>query len=119
MNETSFKEKVEKWIENNKFWFVKYWAGSKYTKNGIPDILACIHGRFYGLELKSDNGRPELLQLVNLRKIRSAGGIGILLYPKDFERFKVFSDDPVNPRNYLWYENNIIEQDKWFYKLNK
>ena len=91
------------------------WAGAKYTKEGIPDILACIHGTFYGIEDKAPNGRPKLLQLVNLRKIRESGGVGVLLYPKDFEKFKAL----VNCKfiGYAWYKENIALQDEWYEKL--
>lgn len=47
----------------------------------------CCNGWFLGVELKAQNGRPEELQLYNLREISKAGGIGILLYPRDFEQF--------------------------------
>ena len=47
MKETAFKNKVEKYLINIGAWYIKYWAGSKFTKEGIPDILACINGNFY------------------------------------------------------------------------
>ena len=118
MKETPFKEKVEKLLKEKEAWFIKYWAGSKFTKEGMPDMFACIYGRFYGLELKGDGGRPKLLQLVTLRDIRKAGGIGLLLYPNDFKNFETFIDDPVAQENFSWYQNNIQEQINWFEKLS-
>ena len=116
--ESSFDKKVESFIESQGGWFIKYWAGPKFTKEGIPDILACIHGRFYGIEDKAHNGKPKLLQLVNLRKIREAGGVGILLYPKDFGYFKEFvMTNGVSFKD--WYKDNIRLQDEWFEKLNR
>lgn len=117
MKETPFKTKVEKFLTAHGAWFIKYWAGAKYTKEGIPDILACINGRFYGLELKGDDGTPRLLQLVKLRDIRKAGGIGLLLYPNDFKYFKEFIDEPLLASNDFWYRKNIEYQDYWFNKL--
>lgn len=64
------------------------WGGGEFTKAGVPDILACVNGYFLGIELKAPRGRPSDLQLYNLRQIDEAGGFGILLYPKDFQRFK-------------------------------
>jgi len=86
--EKSFETKVKDYIENYGGWFIKYWGGGKYTKTGIPDLLACINGDFYGIEVKSETGKPSTLQLMNLNKINNAGGYAILLYPKDFENFK-------------------------------
>ena len=86
--EKSFETKIKDYIENCGGWFIKYWGGGKYTKTGIPDLLACINGDFYGIEVKAPNGRVSTLQLMNLNKINNAGGYAILLYPKDFENFK-------------------------------
>ena len=47
--------------------------------------------------------------------IRSAGGYGILLYPKDFELFKEFNEHKT-VRN-AWYVSNIEEQQRWKIKL--
>ena len=113
MKETAFKNKVEALLTDNNAWYIKYWAGSKFTKEGIPDILACINGKFYGIELKGDGGRPMLLQLIKLRNIRKAGGIGILLYPKDLNRFENF----INGSDESWYHENKQKQLDWFNKL--
>lgn len=116
MKETPFKNKVEKMLDDHNAWYIKYWAGAKYTREGIPDILACINGMFYGMELKGDGGKPTLLQLINLKKIRKAKGIGVLLYPKDLNKF----EDLINGKllGQTWYEKNIMEQDEWRKKLS-
>jgi len=116
MKETPFKMKVEKFLDDHNAWYIKYWAGAKYTKEGIPDVLVCINGKFYGMELKGDGGKPTLLQLVNLKKIRKAKGIGVLLYPKDLSKF----EDLINGKlsGQTWYEKNIMEQSEWYKKLS-
>ena len=86
--EKNYENKVKKFLEEQGAWLVKYWAGASYTKAGIPDVLACVNGIFFGIELKAPKGKPSELQLYNLRKIDEAGGFGILLYPNDFELFK-------------------------------
>lgn len=50
------------------------------TKAGVPDILACYEGVFYGIEVKVGNNKASPLQLANLRQIKEAGGVGILAY---------------------------------------
>ena len=117
MKETPFKEKVEEWLESMGAWFIKYWAGPKgFTKEGIPDILACINGKFYGMELKGDGGKPTLLQIINLRKIRAAGGIGVLLYPDDLKYFIEFINGTEMGDH--WYRENKQRQQDWFDKLS-
>lgn len=88
MKESAFQNKVIKFLKDNNVWYVKYWAGSKFTKEGIPDILACIDGTFHGIELKTDVGVPSKLQLFNIKKIKESGGEAYILRPKDFEEWK-------------------------------
>ena len=87
-NEKNFENKVKKFLKGNGCWVLKYWAGSAYTKSGIPDLLVCCNGYFLGVEVKAPNGKPSELQLYNVRKIREAHGIGIVLYPDQFDDFK-------------------------------
>ena len=86
--EKNFENKVKKFLEEQGCWFLKYWGGAAYTKAGIPDLLVCCNGYFLGVELKAPNGKPSELQLWNIKKIKEAGGIAIVLYPKDFDSFK-------------------------------
>ena len=88
--EKNFENKVKAFLKENGAWVLKYWGGAAYTKSGIPDLLVCFNSWFLGIELKAPNGKPSELQLYNLRQITKAGGIAILLYPKDFELFKEF-----------------------------
>ena len=86
--EKLFENKVKKFLKDEGCYFIKYWGGGTFTKSGIPDILCCCNGRFIGIELEGDNGKPSDLQLYNIRKIKEANGIGLILYPKDFDSFK-------------------------------
>lgn len=88
--EKTFENKIKKFLEAEGAWFIKYWAGSQFTKAGIPDILACVNGYFVAVEVKAQNGRPSELQLHNIRKIRQAGGFAVVLYPSAFNDFKQF-----------------------------
>lgn len=113
--EKNFENKIKEYFKEIGAFYIKYWAGSVYTKEGIPDILACIDGKFYGIEVKAKTGKPTLLQIINLRKIRAAGGIGILLYPDEFDYFKEFIDDTELGKH--WYRENKLRQQEWFKKL--
>lgn len=61
-----------KTVQNCFFWKEH---GGMYGTAGIPDIIACIDGRFYGFEVKTDEGTPTKLQIATIRKINAAGGI--------------------------------------------
>lgn len=86
--EKQFENKVKKFLKDEGCYFIKYWGGGTFTKTGVPDLLVCCNGRFIGIELKAENGKPSDIQLYNIRKIIEAGGISLILYPKDFDYLK-------------------------------
>lgn len=85
--EKRLENRVKKYLGDHGHWEVKYWGGGQFTKAGIPDLLCCVNGRFMAIELKASHGTPSDLQLVTLEKIEEAGGIAVLLYPKDWDEF--------------------------------
>lgn len=86
-SEKLFENKIKKFLKDEGCYFIKHFANS-YTKSGIPDILACVNGHFVAIEVKGPSGKPSDLQLYNIREITKAGGIGVILYPDQFEVFK-------------------------------
>lgn len=85
--EKTFENKVKKYIEAHDGWQVKFFA-NRMTKNGIPDVLACINGYFVAVEVKAENGKPSELQKYTVRKINEVGGCAMILYPDQYEKFK-------------------------------
>lgn len=85
--EKTFENKVKKYIEAHDGWQVKFFA-NRMTKNGIPDVLACINGYFVAVEVKAENGKPSELQKYRVKEINDAGGCAIILYPDQYEKFK-------------------------------
>ena len=63
--------------------------------------------------LPISNGKPSDLQIYNLRNIDRAGGLAVLLYPKDFDLFKRLVDDPDNKELYE------VLKSKWKHFENK
>ena len=49
--------------------------GGYFGQAGLPDIIACIGGRFVALEVKTNIGKLTPLQAVAIRKIKEAGGV--------------------------------------------
>ena len=48
MREKLFERKIREYLESRGHWVVKYFANG-YTKSGIPDLLACVNGRFVAI----------------------------------------------------------------------
>lgn len=45
-----------------------------YAKAGVPDILACIKGRFVAIEVKKPGNRPSSLQENFINAVNQIGG---------------------------------------------
>lgn len=90
--EKLYENKIKKFLESEGAWFVKFFA-NRMTKEGIPDIFACVNGYFVGIEVKAQNGRPSPLQMYHCEQIRKAGGFAFVVYPTGWEQLKKFISD--------------------------
>lgn len=118
--EKNFEGKVKQFLTKKGCWFLKYWGGASYTKSGIPDLLVCCRGRFLGIELKAKTGKPTELQVYNLRKIDEAGGLGILLYPDDFDRFRILIEHIIQYEGWHCHEDlNHMQEYQHFRQIRK
>jgi len=50
-----------------------------FGSSGVPDIVCCLNGRFIGIECKAGKGKTTALQDKNLREIREAGGVALVV----------------------------------------
>ena len=81
------KQQVVKMLKERHVYYFFPVAGA-YTSIGVPDIVACIRGRFVGIECKAGNNRPTELQLRNLEDIRDNGGVALAVNENDLEALK-------------------------------
>ena len=98
--EKQFENKVKGWLrrlqqEGQPIKFIKIWGGG-YQKAGVPDLICCINGIYFEVELKASNGRPTELQKHNIKVTNATNGIGIILYPEGFEQFKTIVKGVIN-----------------------
>lgn len=56
--------------------------GVGYGRAGIPDIICCVNGYFLAIECKAGRGKTTALQERELQNIKTAGGVGIVVYNK-------------------------------------
>ena len=87
MTENQFQTKVIKYLRS-KGYYVLNMPGSSQQRKGTPDLIVCINGTFWGIELKCKGNKPSPLQLHALKEIDNAGGIAIVLYEDQFDSFK-------------------------------
>jgi len=74
MNETALVQSIKKYLATLPECFFWKEHGGQYDTAGIPDIIVCYKGRFYGLEAKVGRNQPTKLQAATIEQIRRAGG---------------------------------------------
>ena len=76
--EGKVKKKVVAYLkEIGAYYFFPATGG--YGKSGVPDIVGCYKGRFFGIEVKAGKNTPTELQKHQLKLITEAGGIAIVV----------------------------------------
>ena len=56
-----------------------------FGRSGVPDIIACVHGKFLGIECKAGKNKPTALQVRELERIRAAGGIAVVANEENWD----------------------------------
>lgn len=73
--EKQVENKIKKWLKDKGYWFFKVHGGLFQTV-GVPDIIACIKGKFVAIEVKkSKGGIVSPLQKEQIKRIKKNGGI--------------------------------------------
>lgn len=79
MKESDIVKAILKYLKTVPCCFVWKEHGGMYGTAGIPDIIACIDGRFYGFEVKTEKGKATALQEATMRKIQKCGGQAVIV----------------------------------------
>ena len=76
--ESKVKKKVADALKTLGAYFF-YPATGGYGKSGVPDIVGCYEGKFFGIECKAGKGKTTPLQDKNLKEIHVAGGFDLVV----------------------------------------
>lgn len=77
--ESKFWHKVKKDLEKIDGCYA--FKTQEVGRRGIPDVLGCLNGRFFALELKVGKNKASALQELELRKIGESGAYAAIVYP--------------------------------------
>lgn len=72
--------------------------GGAYSQNGVPDIIGCLHGIFFGIEAKAGKGKTTALQDRELQRIRDAGGVAMIVNEENVGELKTLLTEEVRKR---------------------
>ena len=78
MNEASIVNAIQRFLKTVPRCFTWKTHGGVYGTAGIPDIIACVDGRFFAFEVKTASGKATQLQQATIRKILAAGGTALV-----------------------------------------
>ena len=82
--ESKVKKQVKKVLDDvGAYHFSPMTAG--YGRSGVPDIIACVKGKFIGIECKAGKNEPTLLQKHNMKLINQSGGLSIVVNESNIE----------------------------------
>ena len=67
-----------------------------YGQSGVPDVVGCYKGIFFGIECKSGSNKPTPLQDKNLTDIRKQKGIAVVINEKNIDCVRSIFEDYYN-----------------------
>lgn len=66
--------------------YVRKIAQGAYSHGGIPDLVGCLNGKFFAIEVKQELGKPSRLQELEIDNIHKAKGLALVCYgQRDFD----------------------------------
>ena len=80
MSEQKLQATIIKYLTAKGAYVVKVISASKA---GVPDIIFCIKGRFFAIEVKIGKNKPSALQEANIESIRNAEGTAVVVRSLD------------------------------------
>src|SRR5690606_41644066 len=85
VSEKTIENRIKRYLDSIGAWYLKV-HGSAFQRSGVPDIIACVNGKFVGIEVKKPGGIVSPLQRAKIEQIQKAGGIAFVVY--SFEEAK-------------------------------
>jgi Holliday junction resolvase len=86
--EKRVKTKVEAVLKNEGAYYF-FPATHGYGRSGVPDIIACVNGRFLAIECKAGGNKPTALQVREIENIRIAGGVAVVVDEENWDEVRL------------------------------
>jgi Holliday junction resolvase len=86
--EKRVKTKVEAVLKNEGAYYF-FPATHGYGRSGVPDIIACVNGRFLAIECKAGGNKPTALQVREIENIRIAGGVAVVANEENWDEVRL------------------------------
>lgn len=80
MNEQQIQTKITNYLKSIGAYTFKTITSNKA---GVPDLIACVEGKFIAIEVKQHGGRVSELQKYHQELIKRSGGVAMVAYSVD------------------------------------
>jgi len=90
--EAKVKKQIRKILDTTRCYYAMP-VGSGIGNSGVPDFLVCHQGTFVGIEAKAGKGKTTALQENNLKRIRDAGGVAVVVNEANIEQLPAMLGD--------------------------
>ena len=90
--EAKVKKQIRKILDTTRCYYAMP-VGSGFGNSGVPDFLVCHEGTFVGIEAKAGKGKTTALQENNLKRIRDAGGVAVVVNEANIEQLPAMLGD--------------------------
>jgi hypothetical protein len=90
--EAKVKKQIRKILDTTSCYYAMP-VGSGFGNSGVPDFLVCHDGTFVGIEAKAGKGKTTALQENNLKRIRDAGGVAVVVNEANIEQLPAMLGD--------------------------
>lgn len=81
------KDKITKVLKEYGVYYF-FPATHGFGRSGVPDVICCYKGRFIGIEAKAGKGTTTALQDRELRLIKEAGGVSLVVNENNIDELK-------------------------------
>lgn len=85
--EAAVKKQIKQILEELKCYYFMPPANG-YGRAGILDFVGCIEGQFFAIEAKAGKGTTTALQDREIERIRSCGGLAVVVNEQNIGRLK-------------------------------
>ena len=87
VNEAWVKKKVVDYLKSLGVYYF-FPVASGYMRNGVPDIVCCIKGKFIAIECKAGKNTTTAIQDKNIAQIQANGGIAMVVNEDNLDEMK-------------------------------
>lgn len=81
------KEKITKLLKEYEVYYF-FPPANGFGRQGIPDVIGCLNGRFIAVEAKAGKGKTTALQDRELKRIKEAGGVSLVINETNLDELR-------------------------------